>query len=169
MKTSETPHEIWLSIVTCLQAAHRANIIQSLRTRMNPHHPQEDQDKEIVDAERYSSVNWFLAKHVYFQNKEAMDKLFHIKHDDHPTDHEVAVFKAMIKVCEAEVAKQFEQQILKENDMGRNNYDEPELDEVEELDEDEQYAKETEGKWDGDEYVSDEESDEEEEFDNDEE
>ena len=115
---------------------------------MNPHHPQDQQDQEIADAEQYSKVNWFLAKHVYFQHKDAMDALYKVKEVYNSANEQVLVFKAMVQVCEDEVNKQFEQQILEEDNMGRNNYDEPELDEVEELDEDELYAKETEGKFD---------------------
>ena len=151
MKADQTPEEIWISIVTCLQAAHKANMIMSLRSRLNPHHPQDQQDQEIADAEQYSRANWFLAKYVYFQHKDAMDSLYKAKEVYNSANDQVIVFKAMVKVCEDEVNKQFEQQILKEDTMGRNNYDEPELDEVQELDEDELYAKETEGKFDEDE------------------
>jgi len=181
MKANQTSEEIWTSIVTCLQAAHKANMIMSLRSRMNPHHPQDQQDQEIADAEQYSKVNWFLAKHVYFQHKDAMDALYKVKEVYNSANEQVLVFKAMVQVCEDEVSEQFEQQILKEDSMERKRTDlgahkiipaedfdrlveDLELDE--ELDEDELYAKETEGKWDGDDYITDEDDlDEDEEYD----
>jgi len=147
MKADQTPEEIWISIVTCLKAAHKANMMLMWRDRFDS----SKVDKYIVDPERYSVGNWQMAKHMYFKYRDAMDAIFAEKHTESSINSDVMLFQAMVLVCRDEVDEQFEQQILKEDSMGRDNYDEPELDEVEELDEDELYAKETEGKFDEDE------------------
>jgi hypothetical protein len=150
--------EIWTSIVTCLKAANDAATWAFWRERFNTNHPEHVRQQEIENPSRYAYANWTTAKHLYVKNKEQMDKhCNYLMHDCEPfpgISNQVEFFIAMRKTVEKEMEEEFENQFLKEEAMGLKtkwNNDEYLLDDEEiveaesqELDEDEEYLRETE-------------------------
>jgi hypothetical protein len=150
--------EIWTSMVTCLKAANEAATWAFWRERFNTNHPEHVRQQEIENPSRYAYANWITAKHLYVKNKEQMDKhCNYLMHDCEPfpgITNQVEFFIAMRKTVEKEMEEEFENQFLKEETMGLKtkwNNDEYLLDDEEiveaesqELDEDEEYLRETE-------------------------
>lgn len=151
--------EIWTSMITCLKAANEAATWAFWRERFNTNHPEHVRRQEIENPSRYAYGNWIVAKHLYVKNKEQMDKhcnyLMHDCENVSPNiTEQVEFFIAMRKTVEKEMEEEFENQFLKEETMGvktkwdNDEYllDDEEIVEAEsqELDEDEEYLRETE-------------------------
>lgn len=151
-----TENETWISIITALKGASEAGTWAFWRERFQCTHPDHNIE-EIDNPAQFAYANWFAAKHVYLIHKEEIDKLANEIRDgvviSYPGKTEdCELFFAMKRVVEEEVEQEFEEQILKEEIMERDPN----------LDEDEQYVAETEGHWEGDDFLA-----EDEEFDDD--
>lgn len=147
MKENET----WISIVTALKGASEAGTWAFWRERFQCTHPDHNPE-EVDNPAQFAYANWHAAKHVYLIHKEEMDKYANEMKDgtllSYPgKTQDCEMFFAMKRVVEEEVEQEFEEQILKEEIMKPDPN----------LDEDEQYVAETEGHWDGDDFLADEE------------
>ncbi len=105
-------------------------------------------------------MSWHIAKLSIAERKEEFENYI-LGNKDQFSIGDVENFQAAIRVMEKEMEEQMEKVL-------NGEFDEVEelenVEDVEELDEGEQYARETEGTWDGDEYVSDGEEEELEDF-----
>ena len=97
---------------------------------------------EGPDIKRQAYAAWHLAKQSISERKQEL-QAYLISNKDRFSDGDFNNFVAAIKVMEKEM----------EDHMERVLIDDPEIEQLEELDEDEQYVRETEGIWDGDDYV----------------
>ena len=119
-----------------------------------------------------AAIKWFTAKHMIGDDREALGKyLTHNK--DKFSESQLNTYNAALKVIDKEIETQFEEQFLKEEAMGKRFQDqEPPYEEAEdvqeELDEDEEYVRQTsddspeeddDSLWDGDEYLGGDEED----------
>lgn len=142
--------EKWTSITTALKAASDAGTWAFWRERFNTNHPDHIRNEEIENPTQFAYANWIAAKHVYCKSKDEMDKHCHyLTHECDPypgISQQVEFFMAMKSVVDKEMEVEMEKVLLDE-------VEELEQEPTEELDEDEQYVRETEGTWEGDEYV----------------
>lgn len=107
---------------------------------------------------------WLSAKMVIMNNRDSFDEYIR-QNESSLCKSDIENYNSAVKVTVKEMERELENQILKEETMGRKNYEEPildeDLEEIDELDEDEQYIRETEGRLDEDDVILDQEDDEE--------
>lgn len=138
MKTNRTPdlEDLWISITTALKAASDASTWAFWRERLGCNHPDHIKQREIVDPQQFAYANWIAAKHIYCLHKDDLDKYLKYKTDGEAypgLSVQVDFFIAMKRTVEDEMAKELEEQLLKEEEMNT--------------------------KWENDEYLVDEELD----------
>lgn len=154
MKASDTQDK-FAHIIKLLREAAHVEFYADMRRRFAS---SEQWKVEGPEIQRPAASCWFAAKRCIGEDREALNK--YIKENrDKFGESNFNTLKAALQVIDKEVETQFEQQFLKEDRMTRqlinDEFDqEVEIEEQEELDEDEAYIRETEGAWDGDDYIA---------------
>jgi hypothetical protein len=148
MKANNTQDK-FAHILKLLREAAHVEFYADMRRRFASNEQWKVEGPEI---QRHAAICWFAAKRSIGEDREALNK--YIKDNkDKFGESDFNTFQAALKVIDKEVETQFEQQFLKEDEMVKQSIDN-EFDEEVELDEDEAYIRETEGTWDGDDYVA---------------
>ena len=163
MKTNQTPdlEDLWVSITTALKAASDAGTCAFWRERFNSNHPDHIRQQEIENPQQFAYANWVAAKHLYCAHKDDLDKYLKYKEsgESYPgLPGQVDFFIAMKRTVEDEMARELEEQLLKEEEVSIKWENDEYLVE-EDLQEDDLYFDDVE-----DESLSDEELDEDEEY-----
>jgi hypothetical protein len=155
-ENQDTTEDLWIMVTTALKAASDAAAWAFWRERFNTNHPDNIRQEEIVDPAQFAYANWVAAKHVYCSHRDELDKYLEYKMTSEPypgATMQIEFFIAMKRTVEKEMQDEMEKTLTEENAMGRVKNLEIDLS-GEEIDEDEQYVRETNpGTWDGDEYV----------------
>jgi hypothetical protein len=99
----------WEMVMACLKEAESAAVWSFWRERFNTNHPDHIRREEVENPTRYAMANFFAAKAVYCDNKEAFDKLYEQKHKGSKFGE---LFLAMRQVIDKEMEEQLEKQVL---------------------------------------------------------
>ena len=68
--TKEDVEVVWRGLIKHSHDLNRREYVFNMRRRMNPHHPQEDIDKETANFEREQMSEWAFIKSVYINHRE---------------------------------------------------------------------------------------------------
>lgn len=151
--------KIYAEIVSCLVAAERATKFAYWRKRFSACHSDSARAEAELENENYmkiATIEFYKAKSFYVQNRDTIDQFLKTITELNEYDKEEAeLVHAMKRVIKNEIEEEIENLLLGEEEV-----------EFEELDEDEQYVRETEctsgddaPEWDGDEYIGKDEED----------
>jgi len=105
---------------------------------------------------REAYMAWYIAKRTIGENRPKFEAAI-LGNPQNYAEKDVHTFRAALEVIDKEIEQEMELVLTQEIDMDKLDIDEPEDITEEDIDEDEQYVRESTKTWDGDDYIGDEE------------